>query len=292
MNTDIEIKIDQSCTNCNLCYEICPEDVFETGKESPVPSKPEECFLCGHCIAVCPKDSLVISDMDSENFKDISEEWNLDPDILTGFFRTRRSIRHYKDKRIPKKKLKKLIEAARYAPTAKNLQNFEITVITSREKRRELVGLVLEFFKSLVEKYKNPFFRFLFRIKEGKEKTRQVSELIPTFEEAYQKYQNGEDPLFYKAPAVVVLHAPEDKDTSKDNCIYPLYHMILTGRAMGIGSCINGYFTAAASRNEKIGKSLNVPEENKIYACATFGYSKYTFLKTVDRKEPDVEWFD
>jgi len=42
----------------------------------------------------------------------------------------RRSIREYKDKVISKESLDKLVEAARFAPTARNIQPWEFIVIT------------------------------------------------------------------------------------------------------------------------------------------------------------------
>lgn len=42
----------------------------------------------------------------------------------------RRSIREYSDKEIPKEILEKIVEAARFAPTARNVQPWEFIVIT------------------------------------------------------------------------------------------------------------------------------------------------------------------
>lgn len=47
--------------------------------------------------------------------------------------KTRRSIRQYKYKPIPKDVLEKLVDVARFAPTARNVQPWEFIVITSPE---------------------------------------------------------------------------------------------------------------------------------------------------------------
>ncbi len=44
----------------------------------------------------------------------------------------RRSIRTYKDKAIPKDILEKLVDAARFAPTARNVQPWEFVVISDK----------------------------------------------------------------------------------------------------------------------------------------------------------------
>jgi len=50
----------------------------------------------------------------------------------------RYSCRHYEDKPIEKKKLDTVLEAARQAPSAKNLQDWRFVVVTDGEMRRKL----------------------------------------------------------------------------------------------------------------------------------------------------------
>lgn len=52
--------------------------------------------------------------------------------------KTRRSIREYKDKAIPKDVLEKIVDAARYAPTARGIQPWEFVVITKPDTLRKL----------------------------------------------------------------------------------------------------------------------------------------------------------
>lgn len=51
----------------------------------------------------------------------------------------RRSIRTYKDERIPKDKLEKLLEVARLAPSAANRQNWKFIVVENEEVKKQLV---------------------------------------------------------------------------------------------------------------------------------------------------------
>ena len=55
--------------------------------------------------------------------------------------RARRSIRAFQDKNIPKESLEMIIDAARFAPTARNVQPWEFVAITNKDKLRELAGL-------------------------------------------------------------------------------------------------------------------------------------------------------
>jgi nitroreductase len=51
----------------------------------------------------------------------------------------RRSIRAYKDERISKDKLEKLLEVARLAPSAANRQNWKFIVVEDEEIKKQLV---------------------------------------------------------------------------------------------------------------------------------------------------------
>ena len=52
--------------------------------------------------------------------------------------KTRRSVRAYKPDAIPEESLKKVLEAARLAPSAKNAQSWKFIVVQDEKKRKEL----------------------------------------------------------------------------------------------------------------------------------------------------------
>ncbi len=55
--------------------------------------------------------------------------------------RTRRSIREYKDKPIPKDLLEKIVDAGRFAATARNIQPWEFVVITTPGTLKKIADL-------------------------------------------------------------------------------------------------------------------------------------------------------
>jgi len=58
---------------------------------------------------------------------------------MLDIIKDRRSIRAYTSDRIPQEKLEKLIEAARLAPSARNLQNWKFIVVDDPAIRKQLV---------------------------------------------------------------------------------------------------------------------------------------------------------
>jgi NAD-dependent dihydropyrimidine dehydrogenase PreA subunit len=56
-----DVKINQvSCDNNQLCFDICPEGVFEIDKGKVVVKKPDECTECFMCVENCPTGSVTI----------------------------------------------------------------------------------------------------------------------------------------------------------------------------------------------------------------------------------------
>jgi nitroreductase len=55
--------------------------------------------------------------------------------------KTRRSARSFSNKVIPKKSLEKIVDAARFAATARNIQPWEFVVVTAQEMLKKLGAL-------------------------------------------------------------------------------------------------------------------------------------------------------
>ncbi len=57
--------------------------------------------------------------------------------------RTRRSVREYRSEPVPEEKLKKILEAARLAPSAHNSQDWKFVVVKEKQKRKRLAEAAL-----------------------------------------------------------------------------------------------------------------------------------------------------
>ena len=60
---------------------------------------------------------------------------------LLKLLRIRRSIRQFQNKNIAKSDLEKIVDSARFAPTARNVQPWEFAVITDKDRLKELASL-------------------------------------------------------------------------------------------------------------------------------------------------------
>lgn len=57
---------------------------------------------------------------------------------------TRRSIRKFQQKPIPREELEQIVEAGRYAPSGMGRQTWKFTVVCNREKIQKLAGAIAE----------------------------------------------------------------------------------------------------------------------------------------------------
>ena len=269
----------ESCIACGECAEVCPS-IFVRERETICIVDEEHCTLCGHCLAICPTEAIEHTELDKREFIDIPADATLSPEKVFVFLRSRRSCRSYTPEEVPRALLEKLIDIARYAPTGHNSQNFSFVVVHNRELVRELAKRTAVFYGNLYRMLSAP----------GVNLPPWLQTHMRGFRLNWEYYQQGKDRIFRDAPALIFIHAPSENVLSAHNCHLAMAHIILQATALGLGTCINGYFLSAAERDPSIMKELEIPKENKIYTCCTVGYPALTFRRLVQRKPPMVRW--
>lgn len=275
-----KIGIDpDKCIACGDCLKVCPSIFVPEGEAVRVVEE-ESCTLCGHCLAVCPTEAIDHADLDKQEFRVIPKDATLSPDKVFAFLRARRSCRAYTEQDVPRDLLEKLIDVARYAPTGHNSQNFAFLVVHNRGLIRELAKRTAVFYGNLYKMLSAP----------GVNLPPWLQTHMRGFRLNWEYHQQGKDRVFRDAPALILVHAPSENISSAQNCHLAMAHIVLQAAAMGLGTCINGYFLSAAERDPSIINELEVPRENKIFTCCTVGYPALNFLRLVQRKPPTVRW--
>jgi len=275
-----KIEIDaERCISCGECVVVCPSILIaENGKVKVVDE--EHCNLCGHCLAICPAEAIDHGNLDKREFVNLPQDLNISPEAIFTFLRSRRSCRVFAAKKVPKQFLEKLIDIARYAPTGHNSQNFEFLVIQKKELIHELAKRTAIFYGNLYKMLSAP----------GANPPSWLQAHMRGFRLNWEYYQEGKDRIFRNAPALIIIHAPAENVSSAQNCHLAMAHIMIQAQAMGLGTCIIGYFISAAEQDPSIIKELDIPQNNKIFTCCTVGYPELTFRKLVQRKPPAVRW--
>lgn len=244
------------CVGCGMCVKVCaPHNLVITHKKAKTVLK--DCLMCGQCTAVCPREAISISGYQTEPI-DKNEEIRLNPEDVLKVIRFRRTIRRFKQKKIPKEVIGQILEAGRLTHTAKNMQDVSFVVLDQEKNRVEQMAV------SLFRKLK-PF--------------------VDLFSPMAQNNKIGDHFFFFDAPIAIVILAKE-----KTNGILAAQNMEFTAEAHGLGVLYSGYFTMAANTSRKIKNTLKIPKGKSVAMTLVLGYPDVKFLRSVQRRELDVRY--
>ncbi len=270
------IQVDQDkCTRCGICADVCP-GVIGMGEHGPQAIR-NLCVSCGQCVAVCPHGALdnrqapLVNQVVGKNTKNIEEE------MAAFFLRSRRSIRNYRKKPVPRAELTKILNIARMAPTACNSQGVAYHVSDNPDVLKQIAAVVVDWTEN---------------------------ELSHPSEMAASKYaahtgmmvdiyrQTGEDVVLRSAPSLIIAIADKESYASaRENTYIAFTYAQLFAMAIGLGTCWAGLFEyCAASGHEPLLTLLNLPSGKSVTSAMMVGYPQYTYQRLVDRNPLQITW--
>jgi nitroreductase/NAD-dependent dihydropyrimidine dehydrogenase PreA subunit len=269
------LEVDQqSCKQDGICAAVCPVGIidFEEGRyPGPIDGAEALCIRCGHCVAACPTGSLSHGEMPVDQCPPIQRNLQLSAEHCEHFLRSRRSIRVYKDKPVPRGDLARLIEVARYAPSGHNSQCTEWLVLDNRDELRKLAGIVAEWMRWMISNMPE-------------------LALALHMDKTLQRWEEGNDVILRDAPVVIITHAEEENRMAPSTCIIALTYLELAAPSMGLGSCWAGYFNAAATVFPPMKEALSLPTGHQCFGSMMVGYPKFSYHRLPMRKPPPISW--
>jgi len=159
---------------------------------------------------------------------------------LLDIIRKRKSIRKYQDKPLTKDIIGKILEAARYAPSARNLQQLEYRVVTN---------------KALIEK-----------LNEG------IAAAIQKDGMPLKGPPGAKPNFFYGAPLLTIIIAPKDNHFAFSDSALAVQNIMLYATSIGLGSCFIG-MARFIEKDKDLRKALNIGDDMTIVASVICGYA-------------------
>lgn len=278
-------KIEDKCSNCMLCVRECVMGVWRgiDGKSSV--ADVNLCNRCSHCIAVCPCDAILHDGLRKEEITAVNRK-NLNPEVYRDIITSRRSVRQFKTNPVSREVIEKILDLARYAPTASNNQDVGYIVITDKHILEGTSQNIFGLASRLYNMTKNGIGK-LFLDVTGLSKNRYIR-VMKFAQEEHEK--TGRDFILYNAPVLLLIHAPKRKPFGADNCNIAATTIITYAHTLGLGTCFLGFIVAALRFSGKLRKNLGVPDDRRVYASLAMGYPAYHFANTVSRKKTEVLW--
>lgn len=290
-------EIDQSkCTLCGRCVSVCPKDVLLI-KDKKVVIDNDDCMLCSHCYAVCAPGAVsfpwFLKQVKFSSFKyreKVLSGKDHSPAEIVNLFRSRRSVRKYKDEPVDDDTLRDLVEFAVTAPSGSNCQEWEFTVINGREKVWDLAQQVKSFFVKINRLAGNPLVRIISVPFMGRKLVNYYRDHFETVKRAIRESNMGIDRLFHGAPCVIVIHSSMDGSTPVEDGTYAAYNICMLAHYMGLGTCLIGFAVEAINGSSELKDYLDIYEKNRVHAVISVGRPAVKFSKHSLRKDYTVEF--
>ncbi|MFW9866441.1 MAG: nitroreductase family protein [Candidatus Thorarchaeota archaeon] len=259
----------KKCTNCRSCVPECVALRFVLDKNTNNVKFHEDwgCISCGHCIAICPEDAILREEMDGQTieFKEIQNIGSIIPfENLHQLLRCKRSIRQYKKEIVPKEMLNHVLDSMKYAPTGVNIRTLKCTLLSGKEKIQQLSNDITE------------------KIFEDPNVSESNKWVMKT------KSEMGIDPIFHKAPHVIILHSPE---LELVNATIAITYGMLAAESMGLGTCWIGWAQDPLNTFVNIRKDI-LGFTDYVSGVFTIGFPRVKYKRCPTRPKLNTNWLN
>ena len=182
----------------------------------------------------------------------------------------RRSTRAFLEKPVARETLEYLINLATQAPSAINLQPWELTMVSGEEKKRlsrVLVKRMKERNISCGPGAKNPLSEAFMERQRGLLNT--IQPHLPE-DTVFRNFINEGSCNFYGAPTAVIISMDQVFSSARLTDIGVLVgYLVLAAHGLGLSTCPIGLITAF---DEDIKEELNISDEKQVVIGVAVGY--------------------
>jgi nitroreductase len=162
-----------------------------------------------------------------------------------------------------------LVDLARWAPSAKNSQPVDWIAIDDRERIADLSARTVAALAP-------------------KEPPGDGHGSVPN--RLSREHARGNDPIFYRAPVVLIAHVPCGDSFGRDHAAYAAHNVMLAAEAMGLGTCLIGYVNGALERSRPLVQLLGLPAGRRAAVFLALGYPANRFHRVAARRPSAVTW--
>lgn len=206
----------------------------------------------------------------------------------------RRSVRDFKSKPVPPGLLRRVLESARFAPSAGNQQPWRFIVIDDPEMIREMEDDIIWFIKLVTRILDNPnrIVRLLLRPLTRFAQWRKPSEFHPVPFILFQRISADALRVFHNAPVVVLLI--EDRrgvGSPQLDLGIAGETMVLTAQSLGLGTCWIG-LVKILMYFPRWRKRLGIRYPYRLNEAIVLGYMRGRQRGEVPREKQELIWFD
>jgi nitroreductase/ferredoxin len=279
----VAISIDPNlCVHDGICVQTCSECVFvQKNKDLPPdPVRSDLCNSCGQCVAICPHGALSHSDFPRGLIHEVEKDSTPDYEQLIALMRNRRAYRYFNDSRVSEEEIKKIIEAARYAPTALNAQGTRYLVIQDPLVLTEISEFTRDRLMRMIQEIR----------KNHKDSDLSKDHTFNVISQKISEIDDERDLFLHSATALLIFYTGKEVSMSGINANLALQNAALAAETLGIGAFYAGFVLYAIRNDPPFKKKIGIPDDCEIHGCLAIGYPKIRFEKWIERKPVEISW--
>ncbi|MBN1887360.1 MAG: nitroreductase family protein [Thermoflexales bacterium] len=285
-----------TCKACGVCAAICPNRIIHKDASGQMFFRPDRvalCFQCGQCMAACPTRSVQVTELSyKRDFFDLPERED-DSQAFFDLIASRRAIRNFQDKPVPRELLERIVQAISCAPPGFPPLKTELVVVQDSALIRQALPHMIELYDRLYKVMRNPLLRLLIRQEVGPKKFNVIQgHLVPMLESRLPDLKTGaEDTLTRRAPAMILFHADRQAQNYEIDAYIALTYGFLAAHALGLGGSAMDIIPPAIERSQVLRAMFGIPDDHEVVASMIVGYPKYRYQRAIKRELKSVTWF-
>jgi nitroreductase len=190
---------------------------------------------------------------------------------LIEVIRERKSTRAFKSDPVPREMIEDILQLATRAPSAINLQPWELTVVGGKEKERLCRRLLKAYGERRVSCSPRTTTPLPPEVDRRRRKLFQdMNPYVDQLGVSFEDFINEGSFNFYGAPTAIIISMDRAFPKTRLVCIgSALGYLVLAAHAHGLGTCPIGIITAF---EDEIKDQLNIPEGKEVILGVALGY--------------------
>lgn len=251
----------QLCIACGACVRACPRGIFSPDEQGKMDTLQAKCLNCFHCTAICPTRAVRCSDVpDAQLYTEFCSD-----DPLYALMQKRRSIRNFGPALPDRELLRRVLDRAEGAASAKNEHPTRWVVIHGREPLEAIYRVILDWVKQTGEK---TLFHSMVTL--------------------------GRDPVTCGAScAIIGCCPPQNSFTPETDTAIALTQTELMLVNEGLSTCWSGYLRRLILTLPEVRALARIPEGYDPYAVLLVGKQQgEQYLRPAYRPAARIDWVE
>ncbi|MBQ8564199.1 MAG: nitroreductase family protein [Firmicutes bacterium] len=249
------------CVGCLKCTRVCIWTIIEARGGKPyVLEDKYGCAKCMHCGIVCPEGAIRFDGapmMAAEDKPIVSDTFM---DDIESFLLTRRSYRDFREEEVDSVIIRRALETAAWAPSAKNQHPTKYFVVQGREKVDAIMDAIVTYLKETGE---NP--------------------------EILSELKRGNNLVLGHAQTLILAYSRNNAINPQVDTALALDYADLCLQSRGLGTCWAGYLTRFLNKIPALQEMFPLPKNNSFYGALLVGWPKEDYLYIPQRlKRADI----